>query len=95
MDKWDKAGKVVFKQGELSDCYYVIIKGTIQIEQAAPRFSKFEMPPIVLRTCYDGEQFGELYYFSKNSEEVIKDKDRRYHQKQAMALNRLQTFPDD
>ena len=81
VEQWNKAEKVVFKQGGISDYYYVIVKGTIQIEQAPQRFSKFEMPPIVLRTCYDGDMFGELYYFSKNTEEVINNGDKSNHKK--------------
>jgi hypothetical protein len=39
------------------------------------------MPPIVLRTCYDGDMFGELYYFSKNTEEVIQKGEKSNHKK--------------
>ena len=31
------------------------------------------MPPIVKRTCYDGDQFGELSQFKKNIQEFETD----------------------
>ena len=47
------------------DGYYVIIRGTVQIEQKMARFKdKKDMPPIVVRTCYDGDHFGEMVFFT-------------------------------
>lgn len=46
------------------DGYYVIVRGTVKIEQKAARYKdKADVPPIVIRTCYDGDQFAEMVYF--------------------------------
>lgn len=56
VEEWNEPGKVIFKQGGHSDYYYVIVKGTVKIEQTPARFADFkDMPPIVKRTCYDGD----------------------------------------
>lgn len=73
-EQWNEAGKVIFRQGGHSDYYYVIVKGTVQIEQVPSRFEAVkDMPPIVKRTCYDGDQFGELSQFKKNIQEFETD----------------------
>ena len=47
---------VIFKQGEMKDGYYVIVRGTVKIEQTAAKYMhKADMLPIVIRTCYDGD----------------------------------------
>ena len=46
------------------DYYCVIVRGTVKIEQKAARYiNKPDMPPIVVRTCYDGDHFGEKMFF--------------------------------
>ena len=55
----------LFRQGDLIDGYYVIVRGTVKIEQKAARYiDKPDMPPIVVRTCYDGDHFGEKDFFT-------------------------------
>lgn len=67
----DKAGVTIFSQGEKADGYYVIIRGTVKIEQQHLRFAhKPDMPPVVIRTCYDGDQFGEVTHFTANVEKL-------------------------
>lgn len=49
-------GTQLFKQGDMLDGYYVIVRGTVKIEQIAARYKdKKDMLPIVVRTCYDGD----------------------------------------
>lgn len=67
----DKAGVPIFTQGEKADGYYVIIRGTVKIEQKHIRFAhKPDMPKVVIRTCYDGDQFGEVSHFAANIEKI-------------------------
>ena len=41
------------------------MKGTVKIEQKATKYmNKPDMPPIVIRTCYDGDYFGEMISFA-------------------------------
>ena len=52
----DGAGVNIFKQGEVGDGYYVIIRGTVKIEQKHLKYAnRLDMPPVVIRTCYDGD----------------------------------------
>ena len=52
----DRANARIFTQGERSDGYYVIIRGTVKIEQKHLKYAhKVDMPPVVIRTCYDGD----------------------------------------
>ena len=66
-----KANEVIFRQGDDHvDGYYVIAKGTVKIEQKVAQYkSKDDMPPVVIRTCYDGDRFGEICHFQKNINE--------------------------
>ena len=55
----------LFNQGDLIDYYCVIVRGTVKIEQKAARYlDKPDMPPIVVRTCYDGDHFGDQMFFT-------------------------------
>ena len=74
---------LLFKQGDHLDGYYVIVRGTVKIEQKAAKYmNRPDMPPIVIRTCYDGDYFGEMISFTtsiigkkpppKNEEDFIK-----------------------
>ena len=41
------------------------MRGTVKIEQKAARYiDKPDMPPIVVRTCYDGDHFGDQMFFT-------------------------------
>lgn len=62
------ANVVLFRQGDGHvDGYYVIVKGTVKIEQKMAQYkSKVDMPPVVIRTCYDGDRFGEVCHFQKD-----------------------------
>ena len=63
----DRAGVTLFKQGDASDGYYIIVKGTVKIEQNHLKYAhKKDMPPVVIRTCYDGDFFGEIAHFTAN-----------------------------
>ena len=65
-------GVKIFNQGDRSDGYYVIIRGTVQIEQKCLKYAdKADMPLVVIRTCYDGDQFGEVSHFTKNLENSL------------------------
>ena len=49
-------GTKLFNQGDHLDGYFVIVRGTVKIEQKAARYKdKADVPPIVIRTCYDGD----------------------------------------
>ena len=57
-------GTKLFEQGQQLDGYYVIVRGTVKIEQKHERYKdRPDMPPIVIRTCYDGDQFAEMNFF--------------------------------
>lgn len=74
VDQWKEPNKVIFRQGGHSDYYYVILKGTVKIEQIADSFLNVkDMTPVVKRTCYDGDQFGALSQFRKNMTELISE----------------------
>ena len=61
----------IFSQGDKSDGYYVIVRGTVKIEQKCLKYAdKADMPAVVIRTCYDGDQFGEVSHFTKNLEKM-------------------------
>ena len=52
----DQPNVKIYEQGEHSDSYYVLIRGTVKIEQKHLRYAGREgMPPVVIRTCYDGD----------------------------------------
>ena len=43
------------------------MRGTVKIEQKVERYKdKPDMLPIVVRTCYDGDQFAELDFFKSS-----------------------------
>ena len=67
----EESNKKIFEQGDQSVGYYVIIRGSVKIEKKHRRYKgRHDMPPIVLRTCYDGDEFGEISHFSKNIAEL-------------------------
>ena len=50
------------------------MRGTVKIEQKAARYiDKPDMPPIVVRTCYDGDHFGEKDFFTSRIDEGAKN----------------------
>ena len=49
-------GKVIFRQGDMINDFFVIVRGTVKIEQTKQKYiHKKDMLPIVIRTCYDGD----------------------------------------
>ena len=43
------------------------MRGTVKIEKNITRFKdRPDMPPVVVKTCYDGDQVGELAWFTSN-----------------------------
>ena len=41
------------------------MRGTVKIEKNITRFKdRPDMPPVVVKTCYDGDQVGELAWFT-------------------------------
>ena len=53
--------------------YCVIVRGTVSIEKKIDRFKgKKDMPPVVVKTCYDGDHVGELAWFTSASRQERK-----------------------
>jgi len=48
---------VIFRQGDIGDKLYVILKGRIAVEKQTKECGNL---PVVVATLSDGEQFGEL-----------------------------------
>lgn len=72
---------VLFSQGDHKDGYYVIARGTVKIEQKAARYmNKKDMPPVVVRTCYDGDTFGEMVYFTAKGRPSVKAQNQQRQQ---------------
>jgi len=63
-------GEIIFSQGEASEDFFVIVRGSVQVRQKHDEFGKEE---VILRSCYDGEHFGEMIHF-KESETMSKEK---------------------
>lgn len=51
------AGETIFKQGEIGDKLYVILKGSVSIEKEYPEFRNYSF---IINSIYDGRQFGDL-----------------------------------
>ncbi|OMJ78446.1 hypothetical protein SteCoe_21731 [Stentor coeruleus] len=51
------SGEVIFKQGEIGDKLYVILKGSVSIEKEYPEFRNYSF---IINSVYDGRQFGDL-----------------------------------
>ena len=51
---------MVFKRGDPSNSYFVIIKGSVSITVVKEEFGNV---PVIIKTCYDGDYFGELAHF--------------------------------
>lgn len=49
--------QIVFKQGDVGDKLYVILKGRIAVQINSSEYGNL---PVVVATLNDGEQFGEL-----------------------------------
>jgi CRP-like cAMP-binding protein len=52
---------VIFRQGDVGDKLYLIVKGRVAVERQAPEYGNL---PVVIATLGDGEQFGELSLIS-------------------------------
>ncbi len=53
--------QVIFKQGDVGDKLYVILKGRVAVSINSPEYGNL---PVVVATLNDGEQFGELSLIS-------------------------------
>ena len=56
-------GKTIFKQGDLGDMIYVILKGSVSVEKISPELRNMSM---VVNSLYDGKHFGEAVLVSSN-----------------------------
>jgi CRP-like cAMP-binding protein len=61
--------QVIFKQGEKSEDFYVIIKGSVCVKTVKEELGK---EPVNTRVCYDGDYVGELAHFQV-SESLTKE----------------------
>ena len=67
----DQPGVTIFEQGSPSHGYFVIVRGTVKIEQKHLRYKdRPDMPPVVIRTAYDGDQIGEVSHFTRNVDKI-------------------------
>ena len=57
----------IFKQGDLEDNMYVIVKGRVACEMASPQYGNL---PIVFQVLGDGENFGQITYRAMGSNET-------------------------
>ena len=91
------ADTVIFEPKHPSKEFYVIVRGTVRIEEPHPRYKNIAgMPMFVKCTCYDGDQFGETIHFTSKIDELSYEKDgsgdmdREMKEKiEAMMNNRL------
>lgn len=58
-------GDVIIKQGDVGECMFVILKGSVNIHRKAPEYHNLE---IIVNSIYDGEAFGELALLSDPKE---------------------------
>lgn len=56
-----KTAEVIFRQGEMGEMMYIILRGSVSIEKIASEFGNKE---IVVNSLYDGKPFGELALIS-------------------------------
>jgi CRP-like cAMP-binding protein len=54
------ADQVIFNQGEASSDFFVVIRGSVNERQTREDMANI---PVNVRTCYDGDYFGELTHF--------------------------------
>lgn len=52
-----KPGEVIYKQGELEDNVYVVVKGRVALEVSSARYGGL---PLVMALVSDGESFGHI-----------------------------------
>ena len=64
-----KKGDIVFKQGDVSDDYFVVVHGSV-----LTKANNWELGNVTVNTrmCYDGDFFGELAHYEP-SETLTKD----------------------
>ena len=63
---------MIFKQGEIGETLYVIIKGAVSIVKKNPEYGNKK---IVVDTIYDGRQFGEIAILNAiDSETAVKER---------------------
>ena len=87
-----KPGRQIFEQDKIDEKYCVIVRGSVKIEKKVNRFKKRDdMPPVVVRTCYDGDQFGELAWFTSMRKQEKKVKGPVSNNKEQLRLIRRPT----
>jgi CRP-like cAMP-binding protein len=64
-----KIGDVIIKQGDIGECMFVILKGSVNIHRKAPEYHGLE---IIVNSLYDGESFGELALLNNPEESDIR-----------------------
>ena len=52
---------MIFKQGDINESYYVIIKGVVGLQTIREEFGNI---PVNIKNCYEGDYFGALAHFS-------------------------------
>ena len=57
--KYEK-GKYIYKQGDIGDCMYIILKGSVNIIQRRYSEEDEKERDFVLRQLSDGEGFGAM-----------------------------------
>ena len=60
---------IIIKQGDLGECMFVILSGSVNVTRQAAEFRNFN---IVVNSLYDGEAFGELALLSNPKEDDIR-----------------------
>ena len=64
-----KIGDVIIKQGDIGECMFVILKGSVNIHRKAPEYHGLE---IIVNSLYDGDAFGELALLNNPEESDIR-----------------------
>ncbi|OMJ79869.1 hypothetical protein SteCoe_20012 [Stentor coeruleus] len=64
-----KTGDIIIKQGDLGECMFVILNGSVTIHRKAAEFRNFN---IIVNSLYDGEAFGELSLLNNPKESDIR-----------------------
>ena len=64
-----KVGETIIKQGDLGECMFVILSGSVNICRQGLEYRNMN---IIVNSLYDGEAFGELALLSNPVEESIR-----------------------
>jgi CRP-like cAMP-binding protein len=64
-----RTGEVIIKQGELGECMFIILSGSVVIYRQTAEYRNLN---IIVNSMYDGEAFGELALLSNPKESDIR-----------------------